>query len=64
VVCPDWEVLQRLDYRGLAAMHEGVDLIMSRKTQGRTLDDLKSLLRCRNCNHKGHVELSLAKMPR
>lgn len=31
---------------------------------GRTLDDLKKLLRCSKCNHKGHVELSLAKMPR
>ena len=31
---------------------------------GRTLDDLKKLLRCSKCNHKGHVELSVAKMPR
>lgn len=31
---------------------------------GMTLDDLKKLLRCKKCNHKGHVELSIAKLPR
>ncbi|MDP9572366.1 UNVERIFIED_ORG: hypothetical protein J2W66_002859 [Agrobacterium larrymoorei] len=31
---------------------------------GMTLDDLKKLLRCSKCNHKGHVELSVAKLPR
>lgn len=31
---------------------------------GMTLDDLKPLLRCKKCNHKGEVELTLAKLPR
>jgi len=31
---------------------------------GRTLDDLKTLLRCSKRNHKGHVELTVAKLPR
>jgi len=31
---------------------------------GMTLDDLKKLIRCSKCNHKGHVELSVAKLPR
>ncbi|KAA3509675.1 hypothetical protein RMS29_023475 [Agrobacterium rosae] len=31
---------------------------------GMTLDDLKKLLRCKRCNRKGDVELTLAKLPR
>ena len=31
---------------------------------GMTLDDLKKLLRCKKCNHKGDVELTIAKLPR
>ncbi|MBB3944722.1 hypothetical protein GGQ73_000647 [Rhizobium skierniewicense] len=31
---------------------------------GMTLDDLKKLLRCKKCNRKGDVELTLAKLPR
>ncbi|NTF32285.1 hypothetical protein [Rhizobium skierniewicense] len=31
---------------------------------GMTLDDLKQRLRCKRCNRKGDVELTLAKLPR
>lgn len=64
VMCADCEMLRRPDWRGLVSMFEDLDLITSRTTQGGALGDLKGLLRCSNCNHKGHVELSLAQMPR
>ncbi len=42
VICPDREVLRGPDYRGLARMYEGADLITSRTTQGRRLTALRS----------------------
>lgn len=61
VICADCEMLRRPDCRGLVSMFEGLDLITSRTAAGRAREDLERLLQCSKCNHKGQVELSVAK---